>query len=74
MTVKRRLTDPGWFIHELEVRPVVLILGCMTSNFLYLGFSTLYSSSLWRTDLIVFAKFSVSGKWCSKINTARLHV
>ena len=28
----------------------------MTSNFLYLSFSTLNSSSLWRTDTIVFAK------------------
>ena len=35
-----------------------LILGCMTSNFLYLSFSTLYSSSLWRTDTIVFSKLS----------------
>ena len=33
-----------------------LILGCTTSNFLYLSFSTLNSSSLWRTDTIVFAK------------------
>ena len=30
----------------------------MTSNFLYLSFSTLYSSSLWRTDTIVFAKLN----------------
>ena len=33
-----------------------MILGCMTSNFLYLSFSTLYSSSLWRTDTILWAK------------------
>ena len=33
-----------------------LILGCKTSNFLYLSLSTLNSSSLWRTDTIVFAK------------------
>ena len=33
-----------------------LIVGCVTSNFLYLSFSTLYSSSLWRTDTIVFPK------------------
>ena len=26
------------------------ILGCMTLNFLYLSFSTLHSSSLWRAD------------------------
>ena len=36
-----------------------LILGCMTSNFLYLSFSTLYSSSLWRNDTIVWAKFNM---------------
>ena len=35
-----------------------LIPSCMTSNFLYLNFSTLYSSSLWRTDTIVFAKLN----------------
>ena len=38
---------------------IFFILGCMTSNFLYLSFSTLYSSSLWRTYTIVFAKFNV---------------
>ena len=30
----------------------------MISNFLYLSFSTLYSSSLWRTDTVVFAKWN----------------
>ena len=35
-----------------------MILGCMTSNFLYLSFSTLYSSSLWRTDTILWAKLN----------------
>ena len=30
----------------------------MISNFLYLSFSTFYSSSLWRTDTIVFAKLN----------------
>ena len=35
-----------------------LILSCMTSEILYLSFSTLYSSSLWRTDTIVRAKFN----------------
>ena len=34
------------------------ILGCMTSNFLYLSFSTWHSGSLWRTDTIVFAKLN----------------
>ena len=28
----------------------------MTSNFVYLSFSTLHSSSLWRTDISVSAK------------------
>ena len=37
-----------------------MIFGCMTSNFLYLSFSTLYSSSssLWRTDTILWAKLN----------------
>ena len=37
-----------------------LILGCKTSDFLYLGFSTLYFSSLWTTDTIIFAKLNTS--------------
>ena len=49
-------TDPGWFVHLLEVRICFFILGCTTSNVLYLCFSTLYSSSFWRTDTIVFVK------------------
>ena len=39
-------TDLGLFIHQLEATgssDLFLILGCMTSNFLYLRFSTLYS-------------------------------
>ena len=31
-------------------------LWLMTSNFLYLSFFTLYSSFLWRTNTLVFAK------------------
>ena len=30
----------------------------MTSNFLYLSFSILYFSSLWRTDTIAFTKLN----------------
>ena len=30
----------------------------MTLNFLFLSLSTFYSSSLWRTDTIVFAKLN----------------
>ena len=33
-------------------------LSCATSNVLYLSFSTLHSSSLWRTDTIFFAKLN----------------
>ena len=33
------------------------ILGCMNSSFLYLSFSTLHPSSLWRTDTTIFTKF-----------------
>ena len=33
-----------------------MILGCMSSNFLYLSFPTFYHSSLLRTDIIVFSK------------------
>ena len=32
----------------------------MTSDFLYLSFSTLRSSSLWRADTIVYAKLNNS--------------
>ena len=35
---------------------LLLIRGCMTSNFSYLWFSTLYSSSFGRTEIMVFAK------------------
>ena len=35
---------------------LLLILGCMTSNFSYLWFSTLYTSSFGRTEIVVFAK------------------
>ena len=44
------------------------ILGCMTSNFLYLSFSTLLSSSLWRTDNIVFAQMYELNKPPGEIN------
>ena len=37
-----------------------LNLGRMISIFLYLSFSTFYSSSLWRTGTVVFAKFNKS--------------
>ena len=37
---------------------LLMILGCTTSNFFYLRFSTLYFSSFGRTDTIVFAKLN----------------
>ena len=49
--------DPGWFIHQLEVWNF-FILGFVTSNFLYLSFSTVYFSSLWRADTNAFAKLN----------------
>ena len=38
---------------------LILILGCTTSNFLYLSFTTMYSSSFWRTDTIVVSKLNM---------------
>ena len=49
-------TDPGWLIHQLEVRICFWSSAAWPPTFLYLSFSTLNSSSLWRTDTIVFAK------------------
>ena len=37
---------------------LILIRGCMTSSFLYLSFSTLYSSSLWRGVIIIVSKLN----------------
>ena len=47
-------TDPGWFLLQLE--DLFFILGCTTSNLLYLSLSPLNSSSFLRTDTIVFVK------------------
>ena len=49
-------TDPGWFIYQLEVRIWIWSSASWPKNFSYLSFSTLYSSSLWRTDTIVFSE------------------
>ena len=35
-----------------------LILGGMTSNFLFLSFSTFHASFLWRADRTIFAKLN----------------
>ena len=37
-----------------------LFLACMTSDFLFLSFSTLYFSSLWTTNTTIFAKLNKS--------------
>ena len=37
-----------------------LIVGCMTSNFLYLSFFNLHSSLLWRADTTIFSKLNKS--------------
>ena len=33
-----------------------IIFSCMTSNFIWLSFSSLHSTSLWKIDTIIFAK------------------
>ena len=35
-----------------------LIVGCMTSNFLFLSFSTLHSTSFWRVDTAIFGELN----------------
>ena len=53
-TVKLWVTDLGWFfLLPTGSLDLFLILDRTTSNFLYLSFFTLFSSSLWRTDTIV---------------------
>ena len=49
-------TDPGCFFYQLEVRIWFWSSASWPKNFLYLSFSTSYSSSLWRTDTIVFSE------------------
>ena len=41
-----------------ESSDLFFILGCMISNGFYLSFPTLHSGSLWRTDIIFFAKLN----------------
>ena len=48
-----------WMVYsQAGTSDLFLILGFMTLNVLYLSFSTLHSSSLWRTDTFFFAKLS----------------
>ena len=51
-------TNPGWFIYQVEVRIWFWSSASWPSTFLVLSFSTLYSSSLWRTNAIVFSKLN----------------
>ena len=51
-------TDPGWFIHQLEVRIWFWSSAAWPPTFLYLSFSTLYFSSLWRTDTTVLPELN----------------
>ena len=55
---KLRVDWSGMVYSPTGSSDLFLILGCMTSNFLYLSFSTFYSSALWRTDTTVFAKLN----------------
>ena len=52
-TIKLRMNWSGMIYFPTGSSDFTMILGCMTENFLYLSFSTLYSSSLWRNDTIV---------------------
>ena len=58
MTVKLCVDWSGMGYLPTGSSDLILFFGCMTSNFLYLSFSTLYSSSLLRTDTIVFSKLN----------------
>ena len=58
MTVKLRLDWSEMVYLPTGSSELILILGYMTQNFLHLSFSTLYSSSLWRTDTIIVSKLN----------------
>ena len=58
MTVKLCVDWSGMVYLPTGSSDLFLFFSCMTSNFLYLSFSTFYSSSLWRTDTIVFSKLN----------------
>ena len=51
-------TDQEWFIYRLEVQIWFWSSAAWPLNFLYLSFSTFYSSSLRRTHTIVFSKLN----------------
>ena len=58
MTVKLHLDRSAMVYSRVGSSDLFLILGCMTSNFLYLSFSTLHSSFLWRADTTIFIKLN----------------
>ena len=60
MTVKLHLDWSGIVYSRVGRSDLFLITGYVTSNFLYLSFSTLRSRSLWRTDTTIFAKLNNS--------------
>ena len=60
MTVKPRVHWSRMVYSPTGSSDLFLILGCMTSDFLFLSFSTLYFSSLWTTNTIIFAKLNKS--------------
>ena len=51
-------TYKGWYGYQLEVRIWFWSSAVWPPTFLYLNFSTLYSSSLRRTQTIVFSKLN----------------
>ena len=53
-------TDPGWFIYQLDIQIWFWSSAAWPPTFLFSSFATLYSSSLWRTDTIVFSKLNKS--------------
>ena len=58
MTVKLYLDRSAMVYSPVGSSDLFLILGCMTSNFLYLNFSTFHASFLWRADSTIFAKLN----------------
>ena len=60
MTVKLRVDWSMMVYSPTGSSDLFLFLACMTSDFLFLSFSTLYFSSLWTTNTTIFAKLNKS--------------
>ena len=60
MTVKLRVDWSMMVSSPTGSSDLFLFLACMTSDFLFLSFSTLYFSSLWTTNTTIFAKLNKS--------------